>query len=120
MVTDPDRVPKLAPDDDLAAAMHEIAYRQGTVPVVDPQDHVIGVITAGDLTRFADGRADFLSHRVKEAMNASPKTMSPDTLAIEAVRLMQKHGIMAMPVVEPSERLLGMVHLHDLLAARLS
>lgn len=120
MVTDPKRIPRLGPESNLAEAMHEIAYRQGTVPVVDAEDRVIGVITAGDLTRYADGKADFLTHRVEQAMNAAPKTIEPAILAIEAVRVMQEHGIMAMPVVGDGHRLAGMVHLHDLLAARLS
>lgn len=120
MVTEVDRVPRLGPDSDLSSAMHDIAYRQGTVPVVDGEERVIGVITAGDLTRYADGHADFLEHPVKRAMNAAPKTIGPDAMAIEAVRVMQEHGIMAMPVIDESSRLQGMVHLHDLLAARLS
>lgn len=120
MVKDPDRVPRLRPESDLAAAMHDIAYRQGTVPIVDQHDHVVGVITAGDLTRYADGRADFLEHPVEAAMNPSPKTIGPEAMAIEAVHLMQEFGIMAMPVVDDDGLLLGMVHLHDLLLARLS
>ena len=120
MVTDPDRVPSLTADSALSEAMHEIAYRQGTVPVVDSTDRVIGVITAGDLTRYADGREGFLGHSVRQAMNPEPKTIGPDELAIEAVALMQEHEIMALPVVEPEGTLLGMVHLHDLLAARLT
>jgi arabinose-5-phosphate isomerase len=120
MVTDPERIPRIGPEGDLASAMHEIAYRQGTVPVVEDGGRVIGVITAGDLTRYADGRADFLGHRVKQAMNPTPKTIGPEDMAIEALRLIQAHGIMAMPVVDGSGALQGMVHLHDLLAARLA
>lgn len=53
MITVVGRVPRLGLEDDLGAAMHQIAHRQGTVPVVDPESRVIGVITAGDLTRYA-------------------------------------------------------------------
>ena len=119
MLTDPDRIPKLRPDDSLAAAMHEIAHRQGTVPIVDSTDRVTGVITAGDLTRYADSHHGFLDHPVERAMNESPKTIAPDAMAIDAVRIMQEHGIMAMPVVDDDGSLVGMVHLHDLLSARL-
>jgi arabinose-5-phosphate isomerase len=120
MLTSAERVPSLSPDRDLAAAMHEIAYRQGTVPIVDSDGRVTGVITAGDLTRYADEHRDFLEHPVERAMNHSPRTIAPDVMATEAVRRMQEHGIMAMPVVNEDGRLLGMVHLHDLLSARLS
>lgn len=120
MVTDEERVPRLGLDDDLASAMHEIAHRQGTVPVLDTASRVVGVITAGDLTRYADEHSDFLSHSVSRAMNESPKTIGPREMATGAMARMQEHGIMALPVVDPENRLLGMVHLHDLLRARLS
>lgn len=120
MVSDPDRVPSLNPDSTLAAAMHEIAHRQGTVPIVDDESRVVGVITAGDLTRYADDHDAFLTHPVSAAMNTSPKTIAADELATRAIALIQQHGIMALPVVGPDSRLLGMVHLHDLLRARLA
>ena len=120
MITDEDRVPRLEPDRDLAAAMHEIAHRQGTVPIVNADLRVVGVITAGDLTRYADANPDFLGHLVDRAMNTSPKTIEPEAMATDALARMQEHGIMAMPVVDPEHRLLGMLHLHDLLKARLA
>jgi len=120
MVTADERVPKLPLDGHLAAAMHEIAHRQGTVPILDDASRVVGVITAGDLTRYADEHADFLSHSVDRAMNPTPKTIEPEQMATGALSQMQEYGIMAMPVVGPDGRLLGMVHLHDLLRAGLT
>jgi arabinose-5-phosphate isomerase len=121
MVTDDGHVPRLGLEDDLGAAMHQIAHRQGTVPVVDAAaSRVIGIITAGDLTRYADGHPDFLKHPVELAMNPKPKTVGPGEMATRALARMQEHGIMAMPVVDEENRLLGMVHLHDLLRARLA
>ena len=120
MVTDDERVPKLPLDGNLAAAMHEIAHRQGTVPILDDASRVAGVITAGDLTRYADEHADFLSHSVDQAMNPTPKMVEPEEMATRALSLMQEYGIMAMPVVAPDDRLIGMVHLHDLLRAGLT
>ena len=120
MVTDDDHVPRLGLDGDLGAAMHQIAHRQGTVPILDDTSRVVGVITAGDLTRYADEHPDFLSHPVDRAMNLTPKTIGPTAMAAGALSLMHRHGIMAMPVVDSEGRLKGMVHLHDLLRAGLS
>ena len=50
-------------------------------------------------------------------MNRQPKTTTADALAAAAVYLMETHGIMALPVIDQERRLLGIVHLHDLLRA---
>jgi len=117
MLTDPEQVPSLPPEATLELAMREIAHRRGTVPVLDGAGTVVGVITAGDLTRYAESHPDFLGRPVAEAMTGDARLIGPDSLAAEAVRVMEEHGIMALPVVDPERRLLGIVHLHDLLRA---
>ena len=117
MLAGPDQVPSLPPEATLDLAMREIAHRRGTVPVLDGAGTVVGVITAGDLTRYAESHPDFLGRPVAEAMTGDARLIDPDALAAEAVRVMEEHGIMALPVVDPGRRLLGIVHLHDLLRA---
>ena len=94
-----------------------LAEKRGTVPVLDDQRRVLGVITAGDLTRLMERESAFLEVPVEAVMNRSPKTIEPDALAASAVYVMEKHGIMALPVVGGAGELLGIVHLHDLLRA---
>lgn len=94
-----------------------LAHMRGTVPIVDPRRRVVGVVTAGDLTRVMEGREDFLKLPVGEVMTRNPKTTHPRTLAGIVVREMESYGIMALPVVDGSGELLGIVHLHDLLRA---
>ena len=94
-----------------------LAEKRGTVPIVDAQGRVSGVITAGDLTRLMEREPGFLDVPVREVMNPNPKTIEADALAASAVFLMEKHGIMALPVTDPTGQLLGIVHLHDLLRA---
>jgi len=118
MVTDPEKVPALQRGATLREAMVEIAHKRGTVAVVDDDRRVIGVITAGDLTRFVDSKEEFFHRQVWEAMNENPKTVKPDTLAAEAVCRMEQHGIMALPVCDEERHLTGIVHLHDLMRAR--
>jgi arabinose-5-phosphate isomerase len=118
MLTGPESVPVLPPAATLREAMMEIAHKRGTVAVVDEERRIVGVVTAGDLTRFADDNDDFLQHSVSEAMNRSPKTVTADMLAAEALFIMERHGIMALPVRDAADRLSGMVHLHDLMRAR--
>jgi arabinose-5-phosphate isomerase len=113
-------LPVLAP----AARMREcvvlLAEKRGTVAVIDEARRVIGVVTAGDLTRLMEREPGFLDVPVEEVMNRSPRTVEPDALAAAAVYLMEtggRAGIMAMPVVDPEHKIVGIVHLHDLLRA---
>lgn len=93
-----------------------LARMRGTVPVVESDRSVAGVVTAGDLTRLMEGTDAFLDAPVAGFMNRSPRLTSPDEPGSAAVRRMEKHGIMAMPVVNDGV-LVGVVHLHDLLRA---
>jgi arabinose-5-phosphate isomerase len=94
-----------------------LAEMRGTVPIVDEGQKVVGVVTAGDLTRLIEGGGDFLQVSVNEVMTHTPKLCHVGELASAAVHRMEKHGIMALPVVDDEERLTGVVHLHDLMKA---
>ncbi|MDX1578996.1 MAG: KpsF/GutQ family sugar-phosphate isomerase [Gemmatimonadota bacterium] len=110
-----EEAPRLRPDAPLGEAMEAVAHRRGTVAVVEG-GRLVGVLTAGDLTRFASERPDFLGRPVSEAMNGDPKVAESHELVAEARRRMETHGIMALPVVDGGE-VAGMVHLHDILRA---
>ncbi len=93
-----------------------LARMRGTVPVIDDDSTLIGVVTAGDLARLMDRTADFLDLPVSRFMTRSPKIAFPEEPGATAVRRMEDHGVMALPVVGRSG-LAGIVHLHDLLRA---
>ena len=96
-------------------AIVPLAKQRGTVPIVDANRHVVGVVTAGDLTRLMERDGDFSAARVSEVMTRDPKVTGPEQLGSAAVRIMEDHGIMALPVVDDEGVLCGMVHLHDLM-----
>jgi arabinose-5-phosphate isomerase len=117
MVTGDEELPRIGPDDGMRRCVVLLAEKRGTVAVVDRDDRVLGVVTAGDLTRLMERREDVFDVPVREVMNPTPKTTSPEALGAAAVYQMETHGIMALPVVDDDRRLLGMVHLHDLMRA---
>jgi len=94
-----------------------LAEKRGTVPIIDEDRRVVGVVTAGDLTRLMEREPNFLDVPVSEVMNRQPKCTSAEILGAAAVYQMEQHGIMAMPVVDDDHRLIGIVHLHDLMRA---
>jgi arabinose-5-phosphate isomerase len=116
-VMDAKDFPSLPSGADMRRCVVLLASKRGTVPIVDEQQHVLGVVTAGDLTRLMERRADFLHATVDEVMTRTPRTIEPGALAAAAVYQMETHGIMAMPVVDEAGVLQGLVHLHDLLRA---
>ncbi len=87
------------------------------VAVVDPHGSLTGVVTAGDLTRLMEHTAAFLDLPVGDVMTKTPKATTAGTLAGAAIALMEQHGIMALPVLDGGNRVVGMVHLHDLMRA---
>lgn len=110
-------LPVLGPDSSMRECVVLLAEKRGTVAVVDERGRLEGVVTAGDLTRLMERDEDVLSIPVARAMTRSPRTIGPDDLAAAAVGTMERHGIMALPVLDDERRVIGMVHLHDLMRA---
>ena len=97
-------------------AVVALAHHRG-LAMVGTDGRLEGVITAGDLSRLAERGADFLSLRLREVMTAEPKSCRDDELAAGALGLMERYGIMALPVLDGTGTVLGVVHLHDLMRA---
>jgi arabinose-5-phosphate isomerase len=110
-------IPTLGPDRPMRECVVLLAEKRGTVAVVDPAGSLVGVVTAGDLTRLMEKTDAFLDLPVGDVMTRQPKTTTRDELAGAAVRLMEEHGIMALPVLDGGRKVVGMVHLHDLMKA---
>jgi arabinose-5-phosphate isomerase len=110
-------LPILSPDAPMREAVVLLAEKRGTVAVVDERHALTGVVTAGDLTRLMERDESFFDVAVAEVMTRDPRSTTPDVLGAAAVGLMERHGIMALPVLDPERRVVGMVHLHDLMRA---
>ncbi|HVZ79130.1 MAG TPA: CBS domain-containing protein, partial [Gemmatimonadaceae bacterium] len=95
-----------------------LAERRGIAIQLDDDDHIVGLMTAGDLTRLMERESDILAADVERALTRAPKVARSDELASAVVFRMEQAGIMAMPVVDGADRLVGVVHLHDLMRAR--
>ncbi len=106
---------------DASATMREavmrLAERRGIAIVTGPSREVQGLVTAGDLSRLMEKRADVLAIPVADVMTRTPKVARATELGSAAVHRMEQHGIMALPVVDAGGALVGVVHLHDLMRA---
>ena len=97
-----------------------LAERRGIAIIVDDTRVLLGVITSGDFTRLIEHDANALVVPVGQVMNQNPKSARDDELASAVVYRMEQHGIMAMPVLDADNRVVGVVHLHDLMRARVA
>src|SRR5438105_11565989 len=114
-----ENLPTLTPDRPMRECVMLLAEKRGTVAIVerDGNGRLAGVVTAGDLTRLMERTDRFLDIAVGDVMTKTPKATTPDELAATAVSLMERHGIMALPVLDENRRVVGIVHLHDLMKA---
>ena len=98
-------------------AVVQLAERRGIAIVCDDSRRVLGVITGGDFARLLEREENCLPVPVADVMNRTPKLARATELGSAVVYRMQKHGIMAMPVADDEGRLVGVIHLHDLMRA---
>lgn len=115
-----ERLPVLRGSDTMRQAIVLLAERRGIAIMVDASQKIAGVMTAGDLTRMMEHEEEILNVSLDRVLNRTPKTARHNELASAVVFRMEQHGIMAMPVVDDADRLVGVVHLHDLMRARIA
>ena len=112
-------VPSVEPQADFGALMREMsAKRLGASAIVDGAGKVQGIFTDGDLRRRLEAGADLRGATAAELMHGNPRTIAPDALAVDAAALMETHGITSVLVVDATGVLVGMVHIGDLMRAK--
>jgi len=105
------KVEKHAPVKDVIIEISK--KRLGTTAVVE-NDMIIGIITDGDIRRMLENTADISTLEAKDIMSANPISISADTMAVNALDIMQKNNITQILVTEDG-KYSGVVHFHDLL-----
>ena len=113
-----DEVPRVTADTVLGEGLLEMTQKGlGMTGIVDETGRVAGVFTDGDLRRALDGGVDIHKTTMRELMTGGCKTVQPDHLAAEAVRILEQHKITALLVVDADNRLVGALNIHDLFRA---
>ncbi|EKD37824.1 MAG: hypothetical protein ACD_75C00978G0002, partial [uncultured bacterium] len=87
----------------------------GVVLVVDRENRVLGIVTDGDVRRAIVNSQDISRLSAAEFMTVKPICIDSTRLAADALSIMQSHEITALPIIEEDGRLLGLLHLHNLL-----
>ncbi|HSW69721.1 MAG TPA: KpsF/GutQ family sugar-phosphate isomerase [Gammaproteobacteria bacterium] len=102
----------------LKTALVEMTQKKlGMTTIVNQNNELTGIFTDGDVRRAFDNNADIHHTIIQDIMTKNPKIISPDTLAAEALHIMESHKITALIVTNEQNHPVGVVHLHDILRA---
>ena len=109
-------LPRVAPDTPMPDVFHEMSAKKlGMTTVTHADGRLAGILTDGDLRRLMEKhRGATLEMSAEQCMTRNPQTIGPHVLASEALNLMEKRKITSVVVVDETNSVLGVVHLHDL------
>jgi len=109
-------LPRVAPATLMPDVFHEMSAKKlGMTTVTHADGHLAGILTDGDLRRLMEKhRGATLEMSAEQCMTRNPQTIGPHVLASEALNLMEKRKITSVVVVDETNAVLGVVHLHDL------
>jgi arabinose-5-phosphate isomerase len=113
-----EQIPRVRLDASLNEALLEMTRKGlGMTAVVDDLGHIIGIYTDGDLRRTLDQGIDVHSCAITDVMTRHCITLPKESLAAEALQLMESRKINALLVADSNKFLVGALNMHDLLTA---
>ena len=114
-----DQVPRVSARAGFSELMREMSAKGvGAAVVVDGEQRVLGIFTDGDLRRRIEAGADLRGTTAEQVMHPRPRSIASDALAVDAATLMEAHSITSVLVLDADECLVGMVHIGDLMRAK--
>jgi arabinose-5-phosphate isomerase len=112
-------VPCVAQSASVFEALEEISRKgMGMTAVIDSGGRAIGIFTDGDLRRLIERKGDVRKLTVADGMSLNPRHIQPEALAVDAAVIMDSHKLNQMLVSDDQGKLIGAVHMHDLMAAK--
>ncbi|MFL0800043.1 MAG: KpsF/GutQ family sugar-phosphate isomerase [Agarilytica sp.] len=113
-----DEIPTVSLDTPLREALTEMTTKGFGLTVVLKDDQALaGIFTDGDLRRCIDKKLDINQLNTGEVMTENPRTIDQGMLAAEALGIMQNNKITALVVENENAKVIGVLHMHDLLRA---
>lgn len=111
-----EEVPRVGTETPMDEVIYEMSRKGlGITAVTDPAGRLVGVISDGDLRRLLQREREQLLRRTAgECMTRNPVTIAPGEMATRALYLLERRKITSLMVVDGEQRLLGVLHLHDL------
>lgn len=111
-----EHVPMVSEGASMAEAIKEIDRPSlGATFVVDGEGRLKGIITDGDIRRSLVKNQSVFEFFVDDLMTRSPLSLGPHAPAYDALNLMEQHEITVLPIVDNQRKVIGVLHLHDIL-----
>jgi arabinose-5-phosphate isomerase len=111
-----EEVPLVTPETPMEDVLVEMTSKRLGITGVAVDGKLVGVITDGDLRRALKRFSDLLKRTAGEIMTHHPKTISPSMLVEKAIALMEEHKITCLFVVDEEQKVIGVIHMHDLIS----
>lgn len=115
-------LPLIFPHTSMREAIVEISSKRlGVAGVVDGNENLVGIITDGDLRRHLERHQNLLDLSASDILTKDPKTIFSGELAEKGLQIMEAHKITSLFVVKNDfpKKPIGILHLHDLLKAKI-
>lgn len=111
-----DNIPRVLLGTPALRAIEEMDRKNlGFIFITDRENHLLGILTDGDLRRHIRKKTQFKEKLVDDLMTRKPKTVDPGTSLAQTVEIMQKDEITTLAAIDNNGHLEGYVHLHDIL-----
>jgi len=107
-------IPKVDPDASVKKVIIEISEKRKGATAVSVNNKIVGIITDGDLRRMLSETEDLSQLKAEDIMSKNPVSIAIDTLAIDAMELMETHKISQLLVTDQGNYA-GVIHIHDLI-----
>lgn len=117
-----DDLPKIYKDASMKDAILEISSKRlGIAGVYNEVEELVGIITDGDLRRAIEKHNNILKKKASDVMTVNPKTIFKSSLAVYALKKMEEFSITSLFVLgkEGEKTPVGIIHIHDLLKAKI-
>tara|TARA_B100000683_G_C12478668_1_gene550539 strand:+ start:115 stop:1077 length:963 start_codon:yes stop_codon:yes gene_type:complete len=109
-----DSLAKVLITDSIQKVIIEISNKRVGATSVFDNEKLVGIITDGDLRRMLERNTDLNSINASDIMSSSPKIISLDQLAKNALNIMEKNNISQLLVVD-RDNYIGIIHIHDII-----
>lgn len=110
-----EELPVVAPDCSAQDMIHAVSRGGLGLIVICDGDKILGIVTDGDIRRAMESRqAEFFNIKAMDIATKRPKSISPEEKLIAAEKLMTRHKVNSLLVVDDAEKLVGIIQIYDI------